>query len=59
MVYYINRGHVMGFYQETMAGIDCALWDVWGNAQVPVWRLLGGATNTSFGVMHLHFGCVL
>lgn len=42
----LNRGHVMGFYQEAMAGIDCALWDIWGkHAEVPVWRLLGGATN--------------
>ena len=42
----MNRGHVMGFYQEAMAGIDCALWDVWGKSEnMPVWRLLGGKTN--------------
>ncbi len=42
----INRGHHKGFYLEAMAGIDTALWDVWGkSAGVPVWRLLGGRTN--------------
>ena len=42
----INRGHHKGFYPEAMAGIDTALWDVWGkSAGVPVWRLLGGRTN--------------
>ena len=42
----INRGHHKGFYPEAMAGIDTALWDIWGkSAGVPVWRLLGGKTN--------------
>ena len=42
----INRGHHKGFYLEAMAGIDTALWDIWGkSAGVPVWRLLGGKTN--------------
>jgi len=42
----MNRGHVKGFYQEAMAGIDTALWDIWGKSLgVPVWRLLGGRTN--------------
>lgn len=42
----INRGHHKGFYLEAMAGIDIALWDIWGkSADVPVWRLLGGKTN--------------
>jgi L-alanine-DL-glutamate epimerase-like enolase superfamily enzyme len=42
----MNRGHVKGFYQEAMAGIDTALWDIFGKSLgVPVWRLLGGRTN--------------
>ena len=42
----MNRGHVKGFYQEAMAGIDIALWDIFGKSLgVPVWRLLGGRTN--------------
>ena len=42
----MNRGHQKGFYLEAMAGIDTALWDIWGkSAGVPVWRLLGGRTN--------------
>ncbi len=42
----MNRGHVKGFYQEAMAGIDTALWDILGKSLgVPVWRLLGGRTN--------------
>ncbi|MCG8544450.1 MAG: mandelate racemase/muconate lactonizing enzyme family protein, partial [Alphaproteobacteria bacterium] len=42
----MNRGHVKGFYQEAMAGVDTALWDIWGKSLgVPVWRLLGGKTN--------------
>jgi L-alanine-DL-glutamate epimerase-like enolase superfamily enzyme len=42
----MNRGHVKGFYQEAMAGIDTALWDIFGKSlSVPVWRLLGGRTN--------------
>jgi L-alanine-DL-glutamate epimerase-like enolase superfamily enzyme len=29
-----------------MAGIDTALWDIFGKSlSVPVWRLLGGRTN--------------
>ena len=42
----MNRGHVKGFYQEAMAGVDTALWDIFGKSLgVPVWRLLGGRTN--------------
>ena len=42
----INRGHHKGFYPEAMAGIDTALWDIWGKSTgLPVWRLLGGKTN--------------
>ncbi len=45
----INRGHHKGFYLEAMAGIDIALWDIWGkSADVPVWRLLGGKTNPQY-----------
>jgi len=42
----MNRGHLTGYYLEAMAGIDTALWDVWGKSLgQPVWRLLGGKTN--------------
>jgi L-alanine-DL-glutamate epimerase-like enolase superfamily enzyme len=37
------RGYDSGFFIQSIAGIDLALWDILGKAlQVPVYRLLGG-----------------
>jgi L-alanine-DL-glutamate epimerase-like enolase superfamily enzyme len=38
------RSHTQGFTLEAMAGIDIALWDLFGkHLGEPIWRLLGGA----------------
>jgi L-alanine-DL-glutamate epimerase-like enolase superfamily enzyme len=37
------RGHMQGFFQEALSGVDIALWDLQGKSLgVPVWKLLGG-----------------
>jgi len=38
------RSHTQGFTLEAIAGIDIALWDLWGKHRgEPVWMMLGGA----------------
>ena len=38
-----TRGHNGGIFFEALAGVDCALWDLWGKMQgKPVYKLLGG-----------------
>jgi D-galactarolactone cycloisomerase len=37
------RGHIQGFMQEAISGVDIALWDLKGKViGVPIWSLLGG-----------------
>lgn len=42
------RGYATGFFTESMAGIDIALWDILGkHLEVPVYQLLGGKFRDS------------
>ena len=44
----MNRGHLKGFFNEAMSGIDIALWDLKGKITGrPVYELLGGPQRDS------------
>jgi D-galactarolactone cycloisomerase len=43
-----ERGHLTGHQADALAGIDIALWDLWGKiASQPIAALLGGAFRTT------------
>ncbi len=48
-----ERGHLGGHQADAIAGIDIALWDLWGKAvERPIWQLLGGRARDTVELYH-------